>query len=489
MKLKDNKGYIALTSVLILSAFFVIVSIAAFSGSITQIDISFSSIASREVDYLNNSCTEYLIEKAKKDSSFTQGTVELTFEEGTCKGELISAGEFGSIILSQAEARGFQRKTRTDISQFVPETIITSFSRYHNDYFIKVEDTKIDWESGELDNTIYATEQGDLRLPEFGKALEFDGSNYVNCGDVLQLGTSSRTYSAYVKIGTKQTNATVLSKSENGAVAYRHALILTNTATSIWALIRADNNIDYSIEVAYSFDVGVWYHIVWRIDRSGNSEIFVNNVSIGTRDISAIATQDFQLARPFFLGAYSNTANLPFTNYSFNGKIDEVGIWNRALSSEEIQEMMYTELTGNEPGLVGYWKLNEGQGSVANDSSVFASHGTLVNNPTWVDSIKQGQRISDIIDLSSVSSVVSSKIDWKETFKEDPSLFTLTIETSLDGGDWQEVEKGDSIPGINKGDDLDGKELRIRQTLETANPSFSPILHTVKIEILGRKRD
>jgi hypothetical protein len=34
--------------------------------------------------------------------------------------------------------------------------------------------------------------------------------------------------------------------------------------------------------------------------------------------------------------------------------------------------------------LVGYWKFDEGSGTTANDSSVYANNGTLVNNPTWV---------------------------------------------------------------------------------------------------------
>jgi chitodextrinase len=40
--------------------------------------------------------------------------------------------------------------------------------------------------------------------------------------------------------------------------------------------------------------------------------------------------------------------------------------------------------------LVGYWKFDEGFGTITNDSSGKGNHGTLVNSPTWVSSGKVG---------------------------------------------------------------------------------------------------
>ncbi len=53
----------------------------------------------------------------------------------------------------------------------------------------------------------------------------------------------------------------------------------------------------------------------------------------------------------------------------FNGKIDDVRIYNRVLSTEEIQANMHTPLTGEEDGLVGYWSFDEGTGQITYDSS------------------------------------------------------------------------------------------------------------------------
>lgn len=70
----------------------------------------------------------------------------------------------------------------------------------------------------------------------------------------------------------------------------------------------------------------------------------------------------------------------------FKGKIDEVRIWNRALTQAEVQDVMCRPLTGTETGLAGYWKLDEGTGTSTADTTGHGNTGTLINGPTWVAS-------------------------------------------------------------------------------------------------------
>jgi len=70
----------------------------------------------------------------------------------------------------------------------------------------------------------------------------------------------------------------------------------------------------------------------------------------------------------------------------FNGTIDDVRIYDRALSAEEIQMSMHMKLTGDEPNLVGYWDFDEGEGQVAYDLSGSGNNGYLGNDPCDVDS-------------------------------------------------------------------------------------------------------
>ncbi|MFB0525185.1 MAG: LamG domain-containing protein, partial [Phycisphaerae bacterium] len=62
--------------------------------------------------------------------------------------------------------------------------------------------------------------------------------------------------------------------------------------------------------------------------------------------------------------------------------VDEVRIWNYVRTPKEIQEYMNLQLSGSEEGLLGYWKLDEGEGVIVYDSSPNQNHGTI-EGATW----------------------------------------------------------------------------------------------------------
>ena len=79
----------------------------------------------------------------------------------------------------------------------------------------------------------------------------------------------------------------------------------------------------------------------------------------------------------------------------FNGQIDEFRLWNVARSQDDIMVNMNRPLIGDEAGLVGYWKFDDGDGTTAKDSVTTSGHtthdGTLMAttaamNPVWVPS-------------------------------------------------------------------------------------------------------
>lgn len=92
-------------------------------------------------------------------------------------------------------------------------------------------------------------------------------------------------------------------------------------------------------------------------------------------------------------GTITNTA-IPFTigksilstfNFVYPGRIDEVSLWNKALTVGEIQGMIASELTGTETGLKMYFKFNQGVPG-GNNTSISTLHSE-VNSPTCDGSI------------------------------------------------------------------------------------------------------
>jgi hypothetical protein len=114
-------------------------------------------------------------------------------------------------------------------------------------------------------------------------------------------------------------------------------------------------------------DYGQWVHIAITKDSSNNIVFYRNSVASGTAS-QAITGNDIS----FTVGDRTGGG---LTVTAFNGQIDEVRIWSVAHTQEEIRATMNVTLQGDEPGLVGYWRFDDG---TANDSSPYGNHGMLM---------------------------------------------------------------------------------------------------------------
>ncbi|MDB9871405.1 DUF1565 domain-containing protein, partial [bacterium] len=84
------------------------------------------------------------------------------------------------------------------------------------------------------------------------------------------------------------------------------------------------------------------------------------------------------------IGGWENSDET-FTG-SMDGKIDEISVWNRALTGAEVQNYMATALIGDESDLVGYWNFNESVGSALTDLSGNGNDGTI-SGASWSNDV------------------------------------------------------------------------------------------------------
>jgi len=89
-------------------------------------------------------------------------------------------------------------------------------------------------------------------------------------------------------------------------------------------------------------------------------------LAVSTWQLVTVTTTSAINAADTYAGRVGTTAN-----YS-DGKLDEVRIYNRALSPAEVSQL-YTWA----PGPVGYWKMDEGSGTTVSDSSGNGNSGTI----------------------------------------------------------------------------------------------------------------
>ena len=142
--------------------------------------------------------------------------------------------------------------------------------------------------------------------------------------------------------------------------------------------------------IAMEYTPDEWVHIAL-VHSDGVLRAFKNGVEYGSR-ASGPTQQPSTGALPVLqLGGVINNAA---RNWTFQGQIDEVRLWNVARSTSDLAAFRTQELTGAEAGLVAYYKMSDGSGLSLTDDSLNAWDGTLLDGggrvpadgqyPLWV---------------------------------------------------------------------------------------------------------
>src|SRR6185295_12056450 len=143
---------------------------------------------------------------------------------------------------------------------------------------------------------------------------------------------------------------------------------------------------------------GVWYHAAATYDSvSGAFRLYLNGALDASVAVGAGIRPRFDSIQHAALGAAFTSAGsyAPTTNGAFQGLMDEVRIWNIARDQASIAATMGVALPGPQSGLIGRYSLDEGTGTVANDTAGAAtvSNGTLGGStpavaggvPVWIE--------------------------------------------------------------------------------------------------------
>lgn len=176
-------------------------------------------------------------------------------------------------------------------------------------------------------------------LEQLGNALSFDGVNdYVDVVDSSSLNpTAAIALEAWVN-PTALGTAWFVSKRVAGFGS--PAYILDTGGTGIPATSVIIGGVTKSASATNPLAVGAWTHLVGMYDGT-NVKLYVNGVLIAT---TAATGPIDTVAASVNIGAYSNGSS-----YYFNGLIDEVRIYERALSVTEIQKHFAEGLKKHQP--------------------------------------------------------------------------------------------------------------------------------------------
>ncbi|MGH2272852.1 LamG-like jellyroll fold domain-containing protein [Anaerohalosphaeraceae bacterium U12dextr] len=235
-----------------------------------------------------------------------------------------------------------------------------------------------------------------------GQAVVLDGvDDYIQITGYKGIpGTASRTCSAWIKA---EDDGSILLRSivswgEGSPGATWNFCISNDTNNGVYGALRLAA---YNAYVIGSTPVNdnIWHHVAVVFENDGTPKVSDIRLYVdGKREIISKAVP-----------AVLNTAcaddvkiGLNGTAWYYKGAIDDVRIYDRALTDQEIEEMV----------LLGYWKLDGN----ADDASVYQHDNCFIQNPDWINGY-----INQSVDLNG-----TNYIDLDDTMKLNPATTSFS---------------------------------------------------------------
>ena len=329
----------------------------------------------------------------------------------------------------------------------------------------------------------------DPPIAGFGNALSFDGIDDAvhaeDPSDVLNIGSQSWTTSAWIRSSVEATERqSIISRYEcgwnncstpDGNVNAFYALELSENGFALFR-VRSDNaEIPVAVDDVDLRD-GNWHHVVGVLDRdAGLLRIIVDGREKNNANSEALNSIN-DAGSPLSIGhTFIEGWDTPIRH--FLGTIDEVRVWNVARTVSEINEDRYRILNGNESGLVGYWRFDEGVSDTTLDLAPNVNYGRLGfgesdRMPVWTDGaapvIAEGVKNSDLV---------------VTLFGADPESDLISAEvTSLpsQGALFQAMD--DIGGGISKGSE-------ITSTMTVVTDSEMRVIFEPNVDVVGNPLD
>ena len=201
--------------------------------------------------------------------------------------------------------------------------------------------------------------QSDLQTvaPYSKYALNFDGTDYVDCGQNTNLDTGDLSASIWINKDSAGIGTQYFFNNNNGSSIAGFTFIIDNT-NRLFINRRTRTKKADSGWLNIGFTEDAWHHLCFTYnDTSGAYEVYFNGYSVLTLTASSQANSASQ---NITIGTNSGLSGL-----NFNGKLSNASIWNTALTSAQVTEIYNEGLPSNlnshsaYSNLVSWWQLGE----------------------------------------------------------------------------------------------------------------------------------
>ncbi len=161
-------------------------------------------------------------------------------------------------------------------------------------------------------------------------ALSFNGiDQYVDMGNVLNIRTSDLTLCAWIYRTFQKSICGIVGKTLWGSQIGRYALYLSSSRLAL--LTQSINGNITAMSPSGSIPLNKWVFVVGTISRETGNRVFINAINRGSAG-GDTRSEDWQTPQRFSIADYYDGEER-----FFQGIIDDVGVWNRVLSADEIK--------------------------------------------------------------------------------------------------------------------------------------------------------
>lgn len=183
----------------------------------------------------------------------------------------------------------------------------------------------------------------DLELISNDYAMEFNGTDeYVSAGNPSELQlTGDISVSSWFKTSNSGTQMVIAGRGHIYSSSLSSWCLFRRTNNGIAVQLRSGGAYQYALSPATTYNDGNWHNAVFtREVSSGDLKLYINgSLVVTTPSVTSALDNETQNT---YIGADTQPAEY------FDGDIDEVAIWNKALELADVQTIYNS--TNNNPG-------------------------------------------------------------------------------------------------------------------------------------------
>ncbi len=236
--------------------------------------------------------------------------------------------------------------------------------------------------SGNGNNGVGVSDAGP-GVGKFGNGGSFDGTgDYVTISHNSVINSDNQTISLWFKGPSSNPTDSkgLIFKAPTTGFDREFGISIKTDGTVTFSIFDGSADSSGNVNSTSTVTDGQWHYVVGVKEFGASGDKFYLYLDGTLENSMRVSYNGAQNSNEIVLGKVSSASNA--TRY-YNGQIDEVRIYNRALDPSEVKALYEYA-----PGPVGWWKMDDASGSSAQDSSGNGNNGSLGSGnsaPTWTN--------------------------------------------------------------------------------------------------------